>query len=214
MSIFSKHLADGRTAHVTPVVTPLGYLTYEAADGDGRRIASGWLQEAGEHGVPADKRPPGCTHLIAAYPKALWFTAEETSRLSVLGEEAQAAFDASEEGLALAACRRDQAEEMQVLADRTAALRSPEGEALVRERQRLANAAEAVLDTDVEQRTGAHDDEGGDPGAYYRIQQPQSETAYDRAVAALEAFDSQHPELVAALDEEKAANLRRFMDIN
>ncbi|KUN58868.1 hypothetical protein AQJ46_42095 [Streptomyces canus] len=153
MDTFSKPLADGRTAHVTPLITLFGAVSYEAVDDDGQRIASGWLYDASERGVAIGDRPSGCTHLIPAFPAALWFTPEEVSRLSALGDAAKAAFDRSPEGQQLEAWRRGQAEREMAEAARTTVLHSPEGKVLVAERARLAAAAEAVLDGDADQRT-------------------------------------------------------------
>ncbi|MFF7644030.1 hypothetical protein [Streptomyces canus] len=214
MDTFSKPLADGRTAHVTPLITLFGAVSYEAVDDDGQRIASGWLYDASERGVAIGDRPSGCTHLIPAFPAALWFTPEEVSRLSALGDAAKAAFDRSPEGQQLEAWRRSQAEREKAEAARTTVLHSPEGKVLVAERARLAAAAEAVLDGDADQRASAHDDEGGDPGAYYRDQQPRNEAAYAEAVDALAAFDTEHPQIVAALTEQTAADVRRRLDVD
>lgn len=214
MDTFSKPLADGRTAHVAPLITLFGAISYTAVDDDGQRIASGWLYDASERGVAAGDRPSGCTHLIPAFPKPLWFTPEEVARLSVVGEAAKAAFDSSPEGQQLEAWRRDRAEREKADAARTTVLRSPEGKVLVAERARLAAAVEAVLESDADQRVSAHDDEGGDPGAYYRDQQPRNEAAYAEAVGALAAFDTEHPLIGAALTEQTAADVRRRLDVD
>ncbi|MFC8016614.1 hypothetical protein [[Kitasatospora] papulosa] len=213
---FTKQLADGRTAHVTPALTAFGYVAYDAIDEDGRRIVSGWLQEATQRGVTPERRPAGCTHLIAGR-SPMWFTAEEATELAALGEQAKAAFDASEKGQQLAAWREQQEtnrRETTSRTSRTAVLRSPEGEALARQRDRLLGSVEALLDADAEQRARAHDDEGGDPGLYYRVQQPKTDSAVQRAQAELDAFDAEHPEIVAALVAEQDAARDRFLDID
>ncbi|MCQ1577169.1 hypothetical protein [Streptomyces parvus] len=210
---FTKQLADGRTAHVTPALTAFGDVAYDAIDEDGRRIVSGWLQEATQRGVAPERRPAGCTHLIAGL-SPLWFTAEEATELAALGEQAKAAFDASEEGQQLAAWREQQETNRREAIARTAVLRSPEGEALVRQRDRLLGSVEALLDAGAEQRARAHDDEGGDPGLYYRVQQPKTDGAVERAQAELDAFDAEHPEIVAALVAEQDAARDRFLDID
>ncbi|MFD7919746.1 hypothetical protein ACFV3R_11020 [Streptomyces sp. NPDC059740] len=208
---FTKRLADGRTAHVVPFITAFGDVSYDAVDSDGRKIVSGWLQEAAERGVSPERRPDGCTHLIGGCPP-LWFTGEEAAALAALGEEAKAAFDASEQGRQLAAWRHQLEVDRKTAAARTSILRSSEGEALVRQREGLKAAVQARLDADEDQRARAHDDEGGDPGSYYRVQQPQNDAAYEEALAALEAFDAAHPEIAAALREEREASLQRFLD--
>jgi hypothetical protein len=212
MDTLIKTLEDGRTAHVTPLVTLFGEVSYQAVDDEGRRITDGWLYEADRRGVQPDQRPAGCTHMIPGYPSPVWFTAEEAARLEEIGAAAKAAFDASEEGRGLRAWRERQEEERREAANRTAVLRSPEGVALVEERARLVAAAAAVLEVDAVQRERAHADEGGDQGAYYRDQAPGNEAAHARAVAALEEFDAAHPEIVTALREEEAAEVRRRME--
>ncbi|MFD6464821.1 hypothetical protein [Streptomyces goshikiensis] len=205
---FTKQLADGRTAHVTPFITAFGGVTYSAVDGQGQKLVSGWLQESG---VAPERRPAGCTHLIAGCP-ALWFTSEEAAELAALGEAAKRAFEASAEGQQLAAWRKQQEADRKAAAARTSILRSPDGAALVSQREGLRGAAQALLDADAEQRARAHDDEGGDPGMYYRVQQPQNDAAYEEALAALEAFDAAHPEIATALREEQDAARQRFLD--
>ncbi|MFJ9580798.1 hypothetical protein ACIRQF_30965 [Streptomyces sp. NPDC101191] len=214
MDTFSKPLADGRTAYVTPLITVFGAISYEAVDGEGQRIADGWLYDASERGVPDEKRPPGCTHMIPAFPAPLWFTPEEVTRLTALGAAAKAVFDGSPEGQQLEAWRESQAEERRAMAAETAVLQSAEGKVLVSERARLAAAAGAVLDAGEAQRERAHDDEGGDPGAYYRDQQPRNEAAYERACDALAAFDAEHPEIIAALNAQEAAAVRRRLELD
>lgn len=214
MDTFSKPLADGRTAYVTPLITAFGAISYEAVDGDGRRIAGGWLYDASERGVPEAKRPSGCTHLIPAFPEPLWFTPEEVTQVTALGAAAKAAFDSSPDGERLEAWRRSQAEEKKATAARTAVLHSPDGKVLVAERARLAAAAQAVLEEDTAQRELAHEDEGGDPGAYYRDQQPKNEAAYQQACDALAAFDAEHPQIIAALNEQDAAAVRRRLEFD
>jgi hypothetical protein len=209
---FTKPLADGRTAYVTPLLTAFGDVSFEAVDQDGQRLADGWLYEATARGIREDERPAGCTHLIPAWPSPLWFTPDEAAELTALGDGAKAAFDASPEGRQLADWRRQRDDEQRADRARTAALQTPEGAALAAERARLATAAAAILDVDEQQRARAHDDEGGDPGAYYREQQPRNEAEYERAVQALAAFDAEHPEIVAALEAEKTAERRRFLD--
>ncbi|QDN54019.1 hypothetical protein [Streptomyces sp. S1D4-20] len=211
---FSKILADGRTAYVTPLITVFGAVSYEAVDGDGQRIAGGWLENAAKRGVAEEDMPVGCTHLIPAAPKPLWFTPEEVEQLTALGAAAKAAFDVSAEGRQLDTWRREQAEQTKASAARAAVLHSPEGEALVAQRARLAAAAEAVLDADAEQRDRAHEDEGGDPGVYYRGQQPRNEAAYGQACDALAAFDAEHPQIIAALNEQEAADVRRRLEFD
>ncbi|MEU9763494.1 hypothetical protein AB0D98_28020 [Streptomyces sp. NPDC047987] len=144
----------------------------------------------------------------------MWFTAEEATELAALGEQAKAAFDASEEGQQLAAWREQQETNRRGATSRTAVLRSPEGEALVRQRDRLLGSVEALLDADAEQRARAHDDEGGDPALYYRVQQPKTDGAVERAQAELDAFGAEHPEIVAALVAEQDAARDRFRDID
>ncbi|MFE4304831.1 hypothetical protein ACFRR6_01945 [Streptomyces sp. NPDC056891] len=211
---FSKPLDAGRTAYVTPLITVFGAVSYEAVDGDGQRIASGWLEDAAQHGVAEEDMPAGCTHLIPAFPKPLWFTPEEVGRLTALGETAKAAFDASAEGQQLDEWRRDQAERTRDHAARTAVLHSPQGKTLMARRARLVSAVAAALDTDSEQRARAHDDEGGDPGAYYCEQQPRNEAAYEQACDALAAFDADHPQIIAALKEREAADVRRRLEFD
>ncbi|MFE0777589.1 hypothetical protein [Streptomyces sp. NPDC058861] len=210
---FSKVLADGRTARVTPFLTVFGDVSYEAVDGDGHQLVSGWLQDAAASGVREERRPEGCTHLIAGLP-ALWFTAEEAAALTAIGDAAKAAFDASEKGQQLVDWRARREAEQQETAARTAILRTPEGQALVRQREQLKSAAAAVLDADDAQRARAHDDEGGDPGMYYRHQQPQNLAAHERALDALREFDTRHPQIAAALKEERDAAVRRALDID
>ncbi|MFI5752915.1 hypothetical protein ACIBBE_45535 [Streptomyces sp. NPDC051644] len=65
-----------------------------------------------------------------------------------------------------------------------------------------------------EQRARAHDDEGGDPGTYYRIQRPQNLAAHEQALDKLKKFDEQHPQIAAALKEERDAAVRRAVDID
>ncbi|MFD5615844.1 hypothetical protein [Kitasatospora sp. NPDC127060] len=204
-----KQLADGRTAHVQPFITAYGAVTYTVVDDDGRSIASGWLQEATERGVPEDRRPAGCTHLIAGAP-ALWFTSEEAERLVELGDAAQAAFDSSPEGQALAAWRRNQRELEEAEAASTAVLRTPEGRELAGRRTRLKEAAAAVADADGAERERAYD--SGDPGFYYRQQQPRNEANLARALEQLDAFDEEHPQIAEALRAEKEARTRRFLE--
>lgn len=208
MDTLVKTLDDGRTAHVTPLVTLFGEVSYQAVDDEGRRITDGWLYEADRRGVQPEERPAGCTHMIPGYPSPVWFTAEEAARLEEIGAAAKAVFDASAEGQDLRAWRERQEEERREAANRTAVLRS----ALAEERARLVAAAAAVLEVDAVQRERAHADEGGDPGAYYRDQAPENEAAHARAVAALEEFDAAHPEIVTALREEEAAEVRRRME--
>ncbi|MFJ2217867.1 hypothetical protein ACIQVO_36380 [Streptomyces sp. NPDC101062] len=74
----------------------------------------------------------------------------------------------------------------------------------------LTASATAVLDADSEQRTRAHDDEGGDPGIYYCEQQPRNEAACD----ALAAFDAEHPQIIAALEEQEAADVRLRLEFD
>lgn len=208
MDPFVTHLPDGRTAHVTPLITVLGYLSYTVVDDDGRRITGGWLYDAAAHGVAPEKVPSGCTHLIPGLVP-VWFTPEDVEQLTALGRAAKAAFDASAEGRQLAARRRGQAEQTQASAARTAVLTSAEGKVLVARRAALAAEAVAVFEADAEQRACAHDDEGGDPGIYYRQQQPVNEAACQRACDALAAFDAEHPQIIAALREQEAADVRR-----
>ncbi|MFF9436756.1 hypothetical protein ACF1BP_23820 [Streptomyces sp. NPDC014735] len=130
MDPFVKHLPDGRTAYVTPLITALGGTSYTAVDGDGWRITGGWLYDAAERGVAPEKVPSGCTHLIPGLVP-VWFTPEDVEQLTALGEAAKAAFDASAEGRQLDAWRRGQAEQTKASAARTAVLTSPEGRALV-----------------------------------------------------------------------------------
>ncbi|MFJ5635303.1 hypothetical protein ACIQF5_22035 [Streptomyces goshikiensis] len=208
---FTKQLADGRTAHVTPFITAFGGVTYDAVDDQGQNLVSGWLQEAARRGVVPERCPAGCTHLIAGCPP-LWFTSEEAVELAALGEAAKREFEASAEGQQLAAWREQQEADQKAAAARTSILRSHDGEILVRQREGLRGAAQALLDADAEQRARAHDDEGGDPGMYYRVQQPQNDAAYEEALAALEAFDAAHPEIATALREEKDAARQRFLD--
>jgi hypothetical protein len=209
-----KNLPDGRTAYVTPLITVFGAVSYKAVTADGQRITDGWLYDAAQRGVAEEDMPAGCFHLIPAAPKALWFTPEEVEQLTALGDAAKAAFDASAEGRQLAAWRREQAEQDQASAARTAVLHTSEGEALVAQRARLSAAATAALDADSEQRARAHDDEGGDPGVYYREQQPRNEAAYEEARAALAEFDAAHPQIIAALNAQKADDVRRRLEFD
>ncbi|MFG2844227.1 hypothetical protein ACGF12_13795 [Kitasatospora sp. NPDC048296] len=206
---FTKQLADGRTAHVRPFITAYGAVTYTVVDDGGRSIASGWLQEAAERGVPEDRRPAGCTHLIAGAP-ALWFTSEEAGCLVELGDAAQAAFDSSPEGQALAAWRRNQRELEEAEAASTAVLRTPEGRELVEQRERLKEAAAAVAAADDAERERAYD--SGEPDFYFRHQEPRNEANLARALEKLDAFDEQHPQIAEALRAEKDARTRRFLE--
>lgn len=209
MDPFVTHLPDGCTAYVTPLITVLGDLSYTVVDSEGRRITGGWLYDAAERGVAPEKVPSGCTHLIPGLVP-VWFTAEDVEQLTALGDAAKAAFDASAEGRRLVAWRREQAERTKASAARTAVLTSPEGKVLGERRAVLAAEATAVLDSDAEQAARAHDDEGGDPGIYYREQQPVNEAAYERACDALASFDAEHPQIIAALREQEAADVRRL----
>lgn len=209
----SRTFALGRTAYVTPLITALGDLSYTAVDGDGRRIASGWLDDATERGVAPEKVPSGCTHLIPGLVP-VWFTPEDVEQLTALGEAAKAVFDASAEGRRLVAWRRAQAERTKASAARAAVLTSPEGKVLVARRAALAVEVAAVFDADAEQRARAHDDEGGDPGIYYRQQQPVNEAAYERARDALARFDGEHPQIIAALREQEAEDVRRRLEFD
>ncbi|MFB7375794.1 hypothetical protein ACFC6U_11830 [Kitasatospora purpeofusca] len=204
-----KQLADGRTVHVRPVITAYGAVTYTAVDDDGRTVAGGWLQEAREHGVPETQRPEGHTHLIAGTLR-LWFTAAEAERLTALGAKAEEAFTASPDGQRLAAWRRDQEELQAAEAAATAILRTPEGRARAGERAGLKEAANAIAAADDAQRERAED--SGELGLYYREQQPANEARLAQALARLDAFDAQHPQIVAALDAEKEARTRRFLE--
>lgn len=212
METLTKTSDDGRALHVSPDVTPLGYVLYEVTDADGKRIANGPLQDAIEHGVPTDKLRPGHTHLIPAYPAAIWFTPEEVTQLTRMGEQAAAAFHASEEGQQVARWRAAEDEKQRTLVQQTEPLHTPEGRALLAQRDELARAVEAQVHADTQQRERAHDDEGGDPGQYYRDQMPKNEAAIERARAALTAFDAEHPELVAALRAQKDDAINRALD--
>ncbi|MFJ2868311.1 hypothetical protein [Kitasatospora sp. NPDC087314] len=172
------------------------------------------MQDAAKRGVAEKDVPAGCTHLIAAMER-LWFTPEEVVQLAALGDAAKAAFDASAEGQRLDARRRGLTEQDRVTAERTVVLCSPEGRALVDERARLADAAAAVLDADDAQRARADEDEdGGDPGDYYRVQRPRNEAAYERARHALAEFDARHPEIIEALTEQRDAAVRRHLELD
>ncbi|MEU4080420.1 hypothetical protein [Streptomyces venezuelae] len=213
MDPFVTHLPDGRTAYVTPLITALGDVSYTAVDGEGRRITGGWLYDSAERGVAPEKVPSGRTHLIPGLVP-VWFTPEEVEQLTALGEAAKAVFDASAEGHRLVAWRREQAERTEASAARAAVLASPEGKALVARRAALAAEAATVLDIDAEQRARAHDDEGGDPGIYYRERQLVNEAAYERACDALARFDGEHPQIVAALREQEAADVARRLEFD
>ncbi|WP_217231222.1 hypothetical protein [Streptomyces anulatus] len=154
--------------------------------------------------------PSGCTHLVPGLVP-LWFTPEDVEQLTALGEAAKAAFDASAEGQQLVAWRREQAEQAKASATRTAVLSSADGRVLVARRAALAAEAAGLLDADAdaEQRACAHDDEGGDPGIYYRQLQPANEAAYGRACDALASFDAEHSQIIAALREQEADDVRR-----
>ncbi|WP_331746363.1 hypothetical protein OG923_33165 (plasmid) [Streptomyces halstedii] len=213
MEPFVKPLPDGRTAYVTPVINAFGYLSYTAVGDDGRRITNGSLYDAAERGVAPEKVPAGCTHLIPG-TVPVWFTPEDAEQLTALGKAAKDTFDASAEGRQLAAWRREQDERTKASAARTAVLSSAEGKVLVARRAALAAEAAAVLDVDEDQRARAHDDEGGDPGIYYREQQPANEAAYERAREALAVFDVEHPQIIAALREQKAEEVRRHLEFD
>ncbi|MER8119157.1 hypothetical protein [Streptomyces sp. NPDC094031] len=213
MEPFVKPLPDGRTAYVTPLINAFGYLSYTAVDEDGQRITDGPLYDAAERGVAPGKVPAGCTHLIPGLAP-LWFTPGDVEQLTALGEAAKAAFEASAEGRRLVAWRREQNERTKASAARTAVLSSAEGKVLVARRAALAAEAAAVLDVDEDQRARAHDDEGGDPGIYYREQQPANEAAYERARDALAVFDGEHPQIIAALREQKAEEVRRHLEFD
>ncbi|MFE7485102.1 hypothetical protein [Streptomyces sp. NPDC057552] len=195
------------------MINAFGYLSYTAVGDDGRRITNGSLYEAAERGVAPGKVPAGCTHLIPGMVP-LWFTPEEAKQLTALGKAAKDTFDASAEGQQLAAWRREQDERTKASAARTAVLTSAEGKVLVARRAALAAEAAAVLDMDENQRARAHDDEGGDPGIYYRHQQPANEAAYERARETLAVFDDEHPQIVAALREQKTEHLRRRLEFD
>ncbi|MEU8523635.1 hypothetical protein [Streptomyces sp. NPDC048577] len=91
---------------------------------------------------------------------------------------------------------------------------SAEDKVLVARRAALAAEAAAVFDADTDQRDRAHDDEDGDPGIYYRQQQPANEAAYERACDALAAFDSEYPQITAALREQEADEVRRRLEFD
>ncbi|MGV9267402.1 hypothetical protein ACWDRR_22375 [Kitasatospora sp. NPDC003701] len=204
-----KQLTDGRIAHVRPLITAFGAVTYTAVDDAGRTIVSGWLQEAHERGVPETQRPEGGTHLIAG-TVPVWFSDTEAERLKALGAEAEAAFTASPEGQQLVTWRRDQEQLQAAEAAETAVLRTPEGSALASKRAGLQGAANAIAAADDAQRERAED--SGEPGHYYRVQQPANEARLSEALARLDAFDVQHPQIAAALDAEKRARTRRFLE--
>lgn len=213
MEPFTKDLPGGRTAYVTPVINAFGYLSYTAVGDDGRRITNGSLCDAAERGVAPEKVPAGCTHLIPG-TVPVWFTPEDAEQLTALGKAAKDTFAASAEGRRLAAWRREQDDRAKASAARTAVLSSAEGKVLVARRAALASEAAAVLDVDEDQRAHAHDDEGGDPGIYYREQQPANEAAYERARDALALFDVEHPQIIAALREQKAEEVRRRLEFD
>lgn len=87
-------------------------------------------------------------------------------------------------------------------------------ETLLRRRAALVTAVDALLDGDAAQRAAAHDDEGGDPGFYYRNQLPANEAAISRAEEELAVFDAAHPEALEALRAEKVAARQRFWDVD
>lgn len=213
MKPFIKPLPDGRTAYVTPLITVFGGLSYTAVDDNGQRITGGWLEDASERGVPPEKVPSGCTHLIPGL-RPVWFTPEDLEQLTALGAAAKAAFAASAEGRQLVAWRREQDDQAETIAARTAILSSPESKVLVARRAALTAEAAALLDADTEQRARAHDDEGGDPGIYYRQLQPANKAAYEEACDALTVFDGQHPEIIAALREQDADDVRRRLEFD
>ncbi|MEU5385505.1 hypothetical protein [Kitasatospora cineracea] len=207
----SKTLPDGRAVSVTPAFTVFGGLYFSVTAADGREVASGELKDAVRRGVPTDRVPAGCTHWLGG-TESVWFTPEEAGRLAALGDAALSAFAESQEGRSLEAWRREQRHLAAAEAAETAVLRTPEGMALVAERDLLRARAAGILDSDDAQREAAH--ETGDDGYYYRVQKPANDAAYDTVKAALDEFDAQHPEIAAALQADKAASTRRLLEFD
>ncbi|MGW4690940.1 hypothetical protein ACWEO1_00950 [Kitasatospora cineracea] len=210
---FTKTLPDGRTVSVTPFITAFGAVTYTVTDSGGGTVVHGWLEKAAERGVSAGRVPPGCTHLIAG-TEPVWFTPSEAEAVTALGDVALTAFAGSEQGRILTEWRQEQQDLAAEESAKTAVLRTPEGKALAAERARLVAAAAGVLDADAAQRQRADedDDDGTDPGQYYRVRMPANEAAHRAAIAVLDRFDAQHPEIKAALDVDRAAATRRFLE--
>ncbi|GAA2084871.1 hypothetical protein GCM10009759_04240 [Kitasatospora saccharophila] len=209
---FTKTLPGGRAVSVIPFITAFGAVTYTVTDSTGGTVVHGWLEEAAERGVPADRVPPGCTHLIAG-TVPVWLTPSEVEAVTALGNTALAAFGESEQGRILAKWRQDQQDLAAKESAKTAVLRTPEGKALAAERARLVAAAAGILDADAAQRQRAdEDDDGTAPGQYYRVQMPANEAAHRVAIAVLDRFDAQHPQIKAALDADRTAATRRFLE--
>ncbi|MFE2346066.1 hypothetical protein [Kitasatospora cineracea] len=82
-------------------------MTYTVTDAAGRTVVRGWLEEAAERGVPADRVPPGCTHLIAG-TVPVWFTPSEAETVTALGNVALTSCDESEQRRVLTAWRQNQ----------------------------------------------------------------------------------------------------------
>ncbi|MFC7791400.1 hypothetical protein [Streptomyces cinereoruber] len=211
--ILTTLLPDGRTVHVAPLVTVSGAVSYQATDQDGKRVASGWLYSADKRGIPAEDRPAGGTHLIPGMTP-VWFTAEEAAALGRLGEAAKAAHAASANDQALGAWRTAQDTRRKSSAARMEVTTALLGGPLGAERNRLQGTLEALVADDAAQEARAHDDSGGDPGLYYRVQAPRNEKAIEAARRVLDEFDAAHPEVLAALDEERRAAHERFMDVD
>ncbi|MFD9688439.1 hypothetical protein ACFWXO_22100 [Kitasatospora sp. NPDC059088] len=180
-------------------------------DSDGAEVANSHLAEATAHGVPESRRPAGHTHLIRDN-STVWLTHRGGRQLTVLGDTALAQFAVSTDGRQLAAWRSARAEEDRRTAELTAVLYTSWGRALVAEREQLTGRVAGLCDADDAQRAAAHADPGGDPGHYYRHLQPANEQAIEAARSAVEAFDADHPEIVAALADKGDADVLRFLD--
>ncbi|MFI7278593.1 hypothetical protein [Streptomyces sp. NPDC049879] len=199
---------DGRAVRITTFFTAYGSCLYEVTDAsDGSRVAHDCLLPASN----PDQTPAGYTHRIGNPP--VWLTAEDAADVEALGRAAKAAFAASEEGQQLEKSRRARERADQRLRADTAVLRTDEGRELVAARTRLVNRINSLHERDARAKDAAYDDEGGDPGFYYRVQAPKLEAQIEEASEALTTFDRQHPEIIAALEAEKQDRIRRAMDL-
>lgn len=83
---------------------------------------------------------------------------------------------------------------------------------LRRQRQSLVLALSSAEESEQAERQAAHDDEGGDPGHYYRSPARQHQERIEAARQALTDFDSEHPEVLAQIQAEEEAALQRSID--
>jgi hypothetical protein len=210
MDSLTKTLPDGRSVHVTPLITAFGAVSYTVTDEHGRLVTDGWLQDAEKRGADPEARPAGHTHLIPGLTP-VWFTPEEAEQLAAVGRAALKAFQASEEGQELARWRHGREEENRATVTATEVLRTPEGRKLLARRESLLNDIRAMGDTESTERAAAHDT--GDPGFYYRERKPRLEAAIERAHAELDAFDRDHPEIAAALKVQRDVAARRAAEL-